>query len=52
MWKDKLTLEDLVWIDPKEESYYRNRFIEINSTERILRIKKSRKLGDKQKGVD
>jgi hypothetical protein len=30
-WKDKLTLEDLVWIDPKEEPRYRNRFVEINS---------------------
>lgn len=31
MWKDRLTLGDLVWINPKKESYYRNRFVEINS---------------------
>ena len=30
-WKDKLTLEDLVWIDPDAEPRYRNSFIEINS---------------------
>lgn len=30
-WKDKLTLEDLVWIDPEKEGYYRNRFVEVNS---------------------
>jgi len=30
-WKDKLTLEDLVWIDPKEEPRYRNHFVELNS---------------------
>jgi hypothetical protein len=30
-WKDKLTLEDLVWIDPEEEPRYRNSFVEINS---------------------
>lgn len=30
-WKDKLTLEDLVWIDPVEEPRYRNRFVEVNS---------------------
>jgi len=30
-WKDKLTLEDLVWIDPKRDSHYRNKFVEINS---------------------
>lgn len=30
-WKDKLKLEDLVWIDPVKESRYRNRFVEVNS---------------------
>lgn len=30
-WKDKLTLEDLVWIDPEIDSRYRNRFVEGNS---------------------
>jgi hypothetical protein len=30
-WKDKLTLEDLVWIDPQAEPRYRNSFLEINS---------------------
>jgi len=30
-WKDKLILEDLVWIDPGKESRYRNQFVEINS---------------------
>lgn len=31
MWKDRLTLEDLVWIDPKNEPRYRNRFVEVNA---------------------
>lgn len=30
-YKDKLTLEDLVWIDPKKDKQYRNRFAEINA---------------------
>lgn len=30
-WKDKLTLEDLVWIDPNEEPRYTNSFLKINS---------------------
>jgi hypothetical protein len=30
-WKDKLTLEDLVWIDPEAEPRYRNQFVEMNS---------------------
>ncbi len=30
-WKDKVTLEDLVWIDPSKNSKYRNKFIEVNS---------------------
>lgn len=30
-WKDKLTLEDLVWIGPEEEPRYRNQFVKINS---------------------
>jgi len=30
-WKDKLTLEDLVWINPEEDPQYRNRFVEGNS---------------------
>ncbi len=30
-WKDKLTLEDLVWIEPKKEPRYRNNFVELNS---------------------
>jgi len=30
-WKDKLTLEDLVWIDPEEEPRYRNQFVKLNS---------------------
>ncbi len=30
--KDKLALEDIVWIDPKKEGRYRNRFVEGNST--------------------
>lgn len=30
-WKDKLTLEDLVWIDPQKEPRYRNQFVKINS---------------------
>lgn len=30
-WKDKLTLEDLVWIDPEEEPRYRNQFLKLNS---------------------
>lgn len=30
-WKDKLTLEDLVWIDPEVDPQYRNRFVEGNS---------------------
>lgn len=30
-WKDKLTLSDLVWIDPKEEPRWRNRFLETNA---------------------
>jgi len=30
-WKDKLTLEDLVWIDPEKEPQYRNRFVEGNA---------------------
>lgn len=29
--KDKLKLEDVVWIDPEKESKYRNRFVETNS---------------------
>ncbi len=29
--KDKLTLEDLVWIDPKKNWKYRNVFIKTNS---------------------
>jgi len=29
-WKDKLTLQDLVWIDPVEEPRYRNQFMELN----------------------
>lgn len=31
LWKDKLTLEDLVWIDPDAEPRYRNNFVKINS---------------------
>jgi hypothetical protein len=30
-WKDKLTLEDLVWIDPETEPQYRNNFVKTNS---------------------
>ena len=30
-WKDKLMLEDIVWIDLKEDPQYRNRFVEGNS---------------------
>ena len=30
-WKDKLRLEDLVWIDPEEERRYRNQFVKVNS---------------------
>lgn len=30
-WKDKLMLEDLVWIDPIEEPRYRNQFVMLNS---------------------
>lgn len=30
-WKDKLTLEDLVWINPKADRRYRNKFVELNS---------------------
>ena len=30
-YKDKLLLEDVVWIDPEKEPQYRNRFVELNS---------------------
>ena len=30
-WKDKLRLEDLVWINSEDEPRYRNRFVEVNS---------------------
>jgi len=30
-YKDKLTLEDLVWIDPTYNKQYRNRFANMNS---------------------
>ena len=30
-WKDRLTLEDLVWIDPEAEPRYRNQFVDVNS---------------------
>lgn len=30
-WKDKLTLEDIVWIDLEDEPRYRDRFVEGNS---------------------
>jgi uncharacterized protein (UPF0305 family) len=30
-YKDKLTLDDLVWIDPETEPKYRNRFAEMNA---------------------
>lgn len=30
-WRDKLLLEDLVWIDPAQESRYRNQFVKLNS---------------------
>jgi hypothetical protein len=30
-WKDKLTLADLVWINPKDEKRWRNRFVETNA---------------------
>jgi hypothetical protein len=30
-YKDKLTLEDLVWIDPKKNRQYTNRFVKLNS---------------------
>jgi hypothetical protein len=29
-YKDKLTLDDIVWIDPEEDKQYRNRFAKIN----------------------
>lgn len=30
-YKDNLTLEDLVWIDPKKNKQYRNGFVELNA---------------------
>jgi len=30
-WKDKLLIEDLVWVDPVDDPRYRNNFVKLNS---------------------